>query len=242
MYLPSPEQKLFFETAALQYQRDLASDTPAQEYLKSRGVGPEAAATFRLGVLRNPLLGHEQFRGRLSIPYITPHGVVTFSFRCLAGHVCKETITGYDSQGKPRHCAKYRAPLGIDRTLYNVLDFKKDTDTIYICEGELDALTLSICGFAAIAVPGVKNWKDHFTRCFLDYPKVFVVADGDEAGYRLGAFLTAEVKARAIRPPAGEDVNSIYVKGGSHAVQQWLAGATSSVHHPGAGREVPVHA
>jgi len=232
VHLPSPEQKAFFELAASQYQRDLASDTPAQEYLKSRGIGPEVAGTYRLGVLRNPMLGHEQFAGRLSIPYITPHGIVTFSFRCLRDHVCKETITGYDQQGKPRHCVKYRAPLGVERTLYNVLDFKKDTDTIYICEGEIDALTLSVCGFAAIAIPGVKNWKDHFTRCFLDYPNVFVVADGDEAGYRLGAFLSTEIKARAIRPPKGEDVNSIYSKGGTRAIQQWLSGATSSVNQP----------
>lgn len=227
MHLPTPEQKLFFETAASQYQRDLAADTSAQAYLQSRGIGPQAASTYRLGVLRSPLLGHEAFRGRLSIPYVTPHGVVTFSFRCLQQHVCKETVIGHDRQsGKPRYCPKYRAPHGIERTLYNVLDFKKDTDAIYICEGEIDALTLSLCGFAAIAVPGVKNWKDHFTRCFLDYPRVFVVADGDEAGYRLGAFLTTEIKARAIRPPEGEDVNSIYTKGGTNAVQQWLAGAT----------------
>lgn len=232
MHLPSVEQKLFFEAAASQYQRDLATDQAVQEYLKSRGIGREVAGTFRLGVLRNPLLGHEQFAGRLAIPYITPHGIVNFSFRCLEQHSCKDTVLFINQQGKEVRCPKYRAIPGMERTLYNVLDFKKDTDTVYICEGEIDALTLSVCGFAAIAVPGVKNWKDHFTRCFLDYPKVFVVADGDEAGYRLGAFLTTEIKARAIRPPKGEDVNSIYTKGGTHAVQQWLSGATQNVGQP----------
>lgn len=226
MQLPSPEQKAFFERAATQYQRDLASDTSAQEYLLSRGIGQQAAVTYRLGVLRNPLLGHEQFASRLAIPYITPNGIVTFSFRCLAGHVCKDTVVGQTREGKPKHCPKYRAPLGAERTLYNVLDFKKDTDTVYVCEGELDAMTLSLCGFAAVAVPGVSNWKDHYARCFSDYTNVFVVADGDEAGYRLGAFLSTEIKARAVRPPKGEDVNSIYSKGGTNAVQQWLVGAT----------------
>lgn len=227
MHLPSDEQRAFFEQAASQYQRDLASDTSVQAYLRNRGIGPEVAGTFRLGVLRNPLLGHEQFKGRLAIPYITPHGVVTFSFRCLENHVCKQTTLFINREGKPVTCKKYRAPLGMERTLYNVLDFKKDTDTIYVCEGEIDALTLSVCGFAAVAVPGVNNWKDPFTRCFADYPKVFVVADGDDSGYRLGAFLSTEIKARAVRPPKGEDVNSIYSKGGSSAVQQWLTGATA---------------
>lgn len=228
MQLPTEEQKLFFETAASQYQRDLATDTSAQAYLQSRGIGPQVASTFRLGVLRNPLLGHEQFRGRLSIPYITPRGgVVTFTFRCLQDHVCNDTVLYIGKDGKPRKCKKYRAPDGMERTLYNVMDFRKDTDTIYICEGEIDALTLSTCGFAAVAVPGVHQWKDHFTRCFIEYPKVFVVADGDEAGYRLGAFLSTEIKARAVRPPQGEDINSIFAKGGSDAVQRWLSGATS---------------
>lgn len=224
--MPSDAQKTFFEAAASQYQKDLSSDTHAQEYLKSRGIGPQVAATYRLGVLRNPLLSHEQFAGRLSIPYITPSGVVTFTFRCLADHVCKDTVAYVNREGKEVKCPKYRAPEGMDRTLYNVLDFKKQSDVIYICEGEFDALTLSLCGFAAVAVPGVKNWKPHFTRCFLEYSQVFVVADGDEAGYRLGAFLSTEIKARAVRPPKGEDINSIYVKGGAGGVQRWLAGAT----------------
>lgn len=226
MHLPSPEQKQFFEQAASQYQTDLAIDTPVQEYLRTRGIGPQVAGTYRLGVLRNPLLGHEAFRGRLAIPYITPHGIVTFTFRCLQGHVCKETVVGHTKEGKPKYCPKYRAPQGMERTLYNVLDFKKDTNVIYICEGEMDAITLSVCGFAAIAIPGVSQWKDHFTRCFKDYGEIYVVADGDEAGYRLGAFLSMEVKARAVRPPKGEDVNSIFSKGGSNAVQRWLTGAT----------------
>lgn len=226
MELPSSEQKIFFEQAASLYQQQLASDTPAQEYLRSRGIGPQAAATYRLGVLRSPVLGHEQFKDRLAIPYITPHGIVTFSFRCLKGHDCKKTVLFVNDQGKQITCKKYRAPLGMDRTLYNVLDFKKDTDTIYICEGEIDAMTLSLCGFAAIAIPGVQQWKPFFTRCFADYTNVFVVADGDEAGYRLGAFLSTEIKARAVRPPKGEDVNSLFSKGGPSGIQQWLAGAT----------------
>lgn len=227
MKLPPPEQKAFFEQAASQYQRDLAADTAAQAYLAARGIGQQAAATYRLGVLHNPLLGHEQFRGRLAIPYITPHGVVTFTFRCLQNHVCKDTITGRAPDGKEYRCKKYRAPSGMDRTLYNVLAFRQDSDTIYVCEGEIDALTLSICGFPAVAIPGVKQWKDHFTKCFTEYTQVFVVADGDEAGYQLGSFLAKEIGARAVRPQAGSDCNSIYAKGGIHAVQQWLSGATS---------------
>lgn len=216
MRLPSSEQKMFFEQAATQYQNDLSTDTAAQAYLRSRGIGPEIAATFRLGVLRRPLVGHESFAGRLSIPYTTPSGVVTFTFRCLESHVCKDV-----------DCRKYMAPEGMERTLYNVSDFRLPSQAIYVCEGEIDTLTLSACGYAAIGVPGVSQWKDHFTRCFADYidgGQVLCVADGDSAGRKLARFLSGELKSRTIRPPAGQDVNSIYAQGGINAIRTWLAG------------------
>lgn len=89
------------------YQSDLHTDTPAQEYLASRGIGKQAAGTYRLGVVRRPLVGHESLTGRLAIPYITPRGgIVNFSFRCLRLHDCK-------SEG----CPKYLATDGMGRNL-----------------------------------------------------------------------------------------------------------------------------
>lgn len=229
MKLPSSEQRIFFEQAVSQYQRDLSSDTAAQGYLKSRGIGPETAATYRLGVVRSPLLSHEHYAGRLCIPYLTPAGPVNFTFRCIEGHICKDVVRYVDSEGKEHRCVKYLAPQ-IDRTLYNVGDFRKDGTAIYICEGEIDTLTLSACGFPAVGVPGVSQWKDHFTRCFADYVdggQIFCVADGDDAGLKMARFLSSELKARIIRPPKGEDINSIYTKGGADAVRTWLSGATT---------------
>lgn len=227
MKLPSSEQKIFFEQAATQYQTDLSSDTNVQAYLRARGIGPREANTYRLGVVRNPLRGHEQFAGRLAIPYLTPGGVVTFTFRCLEQHSCKDTVLFVKGDGKEVVCKKYRAPEGMERTLYNVADFKVDSQTIYVCEGEIDTLSLSLSGFPAVGVPGVSQWKDHFSRCFADYPQIFCVADGDDAGYKMGAFLAKELGARIIRPPSGADINSIYSTGGSNAVRQWLSGAVS---------------
>lgn len=227
MELLSSEQKNFFERAASQYQIDLASDTSAQEYLRGRGIGPQTAATYRLGVVRNPLPSQEVFRDRLAIPYLTPNGIATFTFRCLADHVCKDTVLGVSPEGKPYKCRKYRAPGDMDRTLYNVLDFQKPSSAIYVCEGEIDALTLSACGFPAIGVPGVNSWKPYFTRCFSDYTQVLSVADGDDAGRKMARFLAAELKARPLCPPRGEDINSIYSKGGADAVRTWLSGATT---------------
>lgn len=225
MQPPTSEQLIFFEQAASQYQRDLAGDTRAQEYLLGRGIGPEAAATFRLGVLRNPQQGHEMFAGRLAIPYLTPSGVVTFSFRCLEDHVCKDTVLYRNKEGKPVTCPKYRAPEGAERTVYNVLDLKKDSQTIYICEGEIDTMTLSLCGFPAVGLPGVTQWKPFFARLFVDYTHKICVADGDDSGNKMARHLAVEISSKTVRPPRGKDVNKIYTEGGINAVRQWLAGA-----------------
>src|SRR5258708_34101974 len=139
----SPRQKAFFEQAASSYQQQLASDTTAQAYLTSRGISPAVASTFRLGVVRQPLVGHESYTGRLSIPYITPAGVVNFSFRCLASHKCSEAAICTDPKsGNPVFCPKYLATQLV-RTLYNVAALYTPLQTIHVCEGDLHALTLT---------------------------------------------------------------------------------------------------
>ena len=57
--------------------------SPAEEYLGGRGL-LDAAPQFLLGYVAEPEPGHDhRFSGMLSIPYITPAGVVGFKFRRL---------------------------------------------------------------------------------------------------------------------------------------------------------------
>lgn len=197
-------QRAFFERSVSTYQNDLAGDTSAQAYLTSRGIGPEAASTYRLGVVRNPLAGHEGLSGRLVIPYLTPEGPVNFSFRCLKNHDCKAS-----------GCPKYLPIEGMQRNLYNVLDLKKDSPFVCITEGELDALTLSMAGLPAVGIPGVKHWKKHWPRCFSDFDTIYAFGDGDDAGGKLNSFLAREVRARSVSMPKGKDCNDIYRERGA---------------------------
>jgi DNA primase len=205
-------QRQFFESAASTYQSDLAADTSAQAYLEKRGFSPQDAATFRLGVVNRPLVGHEGYRGRLVIPYITPAGVVNMRFRCLRKHDCKA-----------ENCPKYLGPEDRKANLYNVLDLKKDSSFVGITEGELDAMTLSICGIPAVGVPGVEGWEPYFARCLADFDVIYSFADGDTAGRKFSKFLAKEAKARIVRLPQGQDVNSIYQEGGPDAVRALIA-------------------
>lgn len=223
MQLPTPEQRIFFETAASQYQNDLEGDTAGQAYLRSRGIPAAAARTFRLGVVAHPVLGHEQYAGRLSIPYLTPSGVVTFSFRCMQAHTCSTHVAYVDAKGKEHHCRKYMAPEGVERTLFNVLDLRRAGLRIYLVEGEIDAITWSMCGWPTLGIPGVENFKDFHGKVVSDYAEVFAITDGDTAGYKLGSFLAREVRATVIRLPRGEDGNSLYVKEGRDGLARVLA-------------------
>jgi DNA primase len=200
------------EQAVSQYQRDLAADTAAQAYLMSRGFGPEVAGMFRLGVVTYPQVGHEGYRGRLALPYLTPAGPVNLRFRCLRQHVCKD-----------EGCPKYLSSEGADSNLFNVLDLRKASDFICVAEGELDTITLSMCGMPAVGVPGASNWGKHFSRCLDDHSTVYVFGDPDDAGKGLNKRLINDVRARPVRLPKGEDVNSLYVKGGADALHKLIA-------------------
>jgi len=205
----STAQRRFFEQAVTQYQSDLAGDTSAQAYLMSRGIGPQAAATFRLGVVRTPLVGHESRAGRLAIPYLTPAGPVNLRFRCIEQHECE----GH---------AKYLSMEGAATNLYNVLDLKKDSPFICVTEGEIDAMTLSMCGLPAVGVPGVESWQKHFSRCLEDFDVIYSFADGDKAGRKFSSFLAKEAKARPVSMPQGKDVNKLYTEGGADALRKLI--------------------
>jgi len=198
----SAAQRKFFEQAATQYQSDLAADTAAQAYLMTRGLGPGEAATFRLGVEQRPLPGHEQYRGRLALPYLTPAGVVNLRFRCAEAHEC---------EGHP----KYLSAEGAGTNLFNVLDLKRDSPFICVTEGEIDAMSLSLAGLPAVGVPGVDTWQKHFSRCLEDFEVIYAFGDGDKAGGKFSNFLARETRARPIRMPNGKDCNDIFREQGA---------------------------
>lgn len=177
----------------------------AEDYLVSRGITREAARLARLGVVEEPEVGHETFRERLSIPYITKTGVVDIRFRAL--HPAVEP--------------KYMGMTGAETKMYNVLDIERAGDYIGICEGEIDTLTLSsLVGIPCVGVPGANSWKKHYTRLLADFERVFVFADGDQPGKEFATSLARELPVTIIQLPDGQDVNSMYVQEGSSYFHQ----------------------
>lgn len=170
----------------------------------------EAAEKARLGVVLDPLTGHEAYTNRLSIPYLTKSGVVDLRFRAI-GHE------------EPR----YMGLSGATTRLYNVGAFFRASSYICLCEGEIDTITLDfVCGIPAVGVAGVNNWKKHYSRLLADFDKVFLFADGDNAGFEFGKSLARELSNLVIvQAPEGEDVNSLYKLYGADYFKEKIAGA-----------------
>ena len=193
----SRSQKVLLEKATSHYEQHLPL---AEEYLIQRGISLETAETIRLGVVADPLPGQEQFINRLAIPYITPTGVVDVRFRSMGPE-------------EP----KYMGMAGTSTRLYNVNALHTAGNFISVCEGEIDAITLSYsCGIPAVGVPGANAWKRHYGRLLADFETIYVFADGDQPGSDFAKSLSKEFNSVIImQMPEGEDVNSMYLRNGS---------------------------
>lgn len=182
----------------------------AATYLVNRGIGPSAAERFRLGVVACAESPYDRYMGRLAIPYLDRIGPVGFTFRCIEAHTCKEA-----------GCPKYLQLEGQEVGLFNVLSLDSDEEVAHLCEGELDAITLSqIVSDPVVAISGVAKWKPHFPYHFTGFDRVVVWADGDPAGEKMATMVRRSVgNADVVEMPSGEDLNSVFCWKGPDAIR-----------------------
>jgi len=206
------KQRLLLTEAAERYSNSLTPQ--AVSYLEGRGISQEVSRTFLLGSVVEPSAGHELASGMLSIPYLTPAGVVGIKFRRL-------------DEGTP----KYLWPTGQKIGLFNVNDLHKQSDTIAICEGEIDTIILSGCaGIPSVGVAGVSQWKPWFPKLFESYSRILIFADNDvkEDGRNPGQELAKRIKedldkAEIIHLPDNTDVNEVYLHYGNSWFEERLS-------------------
>ena len=199
----SNDARLALETATETYANQIDE---AGRYLTSRGITKEAAQKHRLGFVSHPMIGHEEMVGRLSIPYVTPAGVVEMRFRSI----------------DPNTNPKYLSRVGSKSHMYNVGALNERSAFIAICEGEMDAIVAStICGIPAVGVPGAQTWQSSYRRAFQDYRKVFILADGDAAGQELAKKIAQAIDvAVVVTMPEGKDVNDIVMEEGPEGLRE----------------------
>jgi hypothetical protein len=208
----SNEQTKLLLQAVTRYAEGL--DEASVAYLNGRGISKDVAEQFSLGTVTEPINGHEQFVGWLSIPYFSAMGICTsVKFRRL-------------DEGKP----KYGQPLGQKLHIYNVSDVLVDSGFIAICEGELDAVVMSgLCDIPAVGIPGVAAWKPFYSKLFGGFDKIFILGDNDikEDGTNPGAEFSRRVasevmNSQIVQLPQGMDVNEYYLTNGAESVRELL--------------------
>ena len=198
------KQRTLLTDAANRYSESLSEQ--AKDYLKDRGLTEDVIQEFLLGSVVDPIAGHELATGMISIPYRTPAGVVGMKFRRI-------------DDGTP----KYLWPTGQKVGLFNVVDLHATSNTIAICEGEIDTIVLSgVVGIPSVGVAGVSQWKPWFPKLFESYERVLIFADNDikEDGRNPGQELAKRIKedldkAEIVHLPDNTDVNEVLLSLGT---------------------------
>ena len=214
--LPSRQQKASLAEATARYHQNVDS---LGSYLAGRGISRDAATSFQLGRVSDPLPGHERFAGMMSMPYLTDGGVLALKFRCLETH-----------DHKAHGHAKYDQPGGQKLHLFNVNALLSNSDTVMIVEGELSAIVgTTVVGVPTVGTPGTQWDKEHphWPRCFADFERVIVVADHDitDDDTKKGVAHAKRVastlqQAEVVLPPVGMDLDEWVAAAGVDAVRE----------------------
>jgi 5S rRNA maturation endonuclease (ribonuclease M5) len=200
------------------------TDSPAQDYLQSRGIDPATAKAFGCGYSaawkhwEKDKAGGWQLRGtdrRAVYPVTNSDGnVIAFHGRAIDQNFL-------DS---PK-ISKGDKSLGLFQTP-NALE----NETIAICEGPVDAMALYQCGMNAAALIGTSagDWLPSAVA----FRKVFVATDNDDSGNEAAATLLSDFcsrGARAVRlcPEDCNDWGEFLEKHGVDALRNLLEQVTA---------------
>ena len=75
---------------------------------------------------------------------------------------------------------RYPIPAGLQR-----LPEWGDADTLYLCEGETDMVTLWHADLPALGIQGAEKWRAEWWLYTLSFERVVLIPDNDEAGEKL---------------------------------------------------------
>lgn len=164
--MPSAAQRTSLAELVSQYHANLTDGGAAARYLSERGLYRSAIDKFQLGYTGDT---GDKAAHRLAIPYLTPAGPWQIKYRCIQDHDCKDN--GH---------VKYLNTDGSQQRLFNAQTLLT-ASRVAIVEGEIDAISIEMCGVPAVAYPGADSWKAHpyWSWCFDSLDEVVVIADGD---------------------------------------------------------------
>ena len=107
---------------------------------------------------------------------------------------------------------RYPIPAGLWR-----LPEWSDADTIYLCEGETDMVTMWHADLPALGIPGAEKWRAEWWLYTLSFERVVLIPDADDAGAGLAQKLaetcpdSLRERVHVLRLPDGvKDANELW--------------------------------
>ncbi len=244
-------ERLFslLEEATLFFQKNLAKNTLAQNYLTQRSLGAEVIQNYRLGFATQDLVPHliakgfstseviqaglaiegsvsqqilPRFRDRLMIPIHDTKGrVIAFGGRSLH----KDQQPKYMNSPETELFHKKMTLFGLN----NIKNVSENRPLIVV-EGYFDAITAQINGFNAVAPLGTALTTEQMQILWRYSYTPFLCFDGDSAGHK--AMIRAAYHAlpllkpgysfQFITLPSGEDPDSLLRGKGAAAFASFL--------------------
>lgn len=186
----SESQREELEEAVARYTSQLTLE--AAQYLVGprRGLTQDVARIARLGVVSDPLPGHEKYQGMIAIPYLDKDGLpLAIRFHCFQDHDHRTFGHG-----------KYNTMAGTPSRMYHISSVFEAGEEIHVTEGEFDCLVLNMIGMPAVAIPGANNFKRRHRSMLAGFTRIWVWGDPDKAGYEFATKLTQQMmRAKKVR-------------------------------------------
>jgi archaellum biogenesis ATPase FlaH len=168
-----------------------AIDHGTRSYLDGRGITEETIKRFRLGSYSNN--GTEW----LTIPHFAGGKLANIKFRAL-----------------PPAKKEFKRMTGCKSVLFNQ-DALKGAEEVFICEGELDGLTLLQTGLDNVVsgTTGAGSFAPEWIDALRHLKKIYLCYDGDEAGQKGARSLAKRLgynRCYNVDLPEGQDVNDYF--------------------------------
>lgn len=181
------------------------------KYLESRKITKDTIKHF----------GLKSYKGNIAFPYLSGGQVVGVKYR---------------QPRKIKDGPKYLSIKGSEFTFFNKQNINQWNELI-ICEGEIDCMVLSQCGYEAVSVGTGANAIEKLLTTEKEYLRNFqtiiIISDNDEAGKKMEqGFLKAlgpKVKLVDKKLFTEKDINEEYYKHGQAKITEIIESARTKI-------------
>jgi len=192
-----PDRRTAIYTAFAEAGRlrpDHSPHNPAFDYLRRRGISASTAVEAGLAFVTDYSLASHWLRQQANIAELQAvrlfngkQNFKLFKHRLVIPYWCDGEVAMMQVRNIEWRNMKQDGPkeLTIGRVCipFNADVLLEPQETVYVCEGAIDTLSLLELGFAAVGIPGTRTFRPEWCELFEDVEEVVLGLDDDQAGH-----------------------------------------------------------